>query len=120
MYGNTYLPLKTAIDVLDSRSWPQVYPDRPGAALEGSATMAAQPEAWPEAWRPLPPPEPQPLTLTCPCPLKGLRCGDCMLIAIAGPPPFTATPLGWLLATCRRLGWRIREAIFGPPTDIDD
>ena len=65
------------------------------------------------------PDQPPEVTFTCPCPLKGLRCGDCMMIAFA-PPPFRATPVGWLLATARRAGWRIREAICGPPTDIDD
>jgi hypothetical protein len=56
---------------------------------------------------------------SCPCPLRGRRCWDCSMIAFA-PPPFRATPLGWTLATGRRLGWRIRWAIFGPPADADD
>jgi hypothetical protein len=56
--------------------------------------------------------EPEPL-FSCPCPLRGLRCGDCMMIAF-GPPPFRATPLGWALVTGRRIGWRIR-AVFGEP-----
>ena len=64
------------------------------------------------------PDQPPALELHCPCPARGLRCGDCCLIAFA-PPPFRATPLGWTLATGRRLGWRIRELLFGPPTDID-
>jgi hypothetical protein len=42
-----------------------------------------------------------------------------MMIAFA-PPPFKATPLGWTLATGRRLGWRIKWALFGPPTDTDE
>jgi hypothetical protein len=42
--------------------------------------------------------------------MRGVRCGDCMMIAFA-PPPFRATPLGWALATGRRLGWRIRQLI---------
>lgn len=54
-------------------------------------------------------PEAEPVAaFECPCPLAGLRCRDCMMIAFA-PPPFTATPVGWALATGRRLGWRIRE-----------
>jgi hypothetical protein len=56
--------------------------------------------------RPAPSAEPA-AELTCPCPLRGLRCGDCVMIAFA-PPPFTATRLGWTLATLRRIGWRIR------------
>ena len=51
--------------------------------------------------------EPVGVTFTCPCPFRGLRCADCCLIAFA-PSPFRATPLGWTLATARRLGWRIR------------
>jgi len=85
-----------------------------------TAQHEAAPDGWPKAWRPLPmvapelPAEPEAaITLTCPCPLRGLRCGDCMLIAFA-PPPFKATPLGWALATARRLGWRVRS-LFGEP-----
>ena len=92
------------------------------------------PDGWPEPWRPLPEPPPVPLAgpgstlylardprsgqalaepeplFSCPCPMRGLRCGDCLMIAFA-PPPFRATPLGWALASCRRLGWRIRQLI---------
>jgi len=49
--------------------------------------------------------EPEPL-VSCPCPLRGLRCGDCMMIAF-GPPPFGATPLGWFLASFNRLRHRL-------------
>jgi hypothetical protein len=77
-------------------------PDPPNAApwwrIDASATVKMLGQAIPE---------PAPLELTCPCPLRGLRCGDCMMIAFA-PPPFKATPLGWTLATLRRFGWRIR------------
>jgi hypothetical protein len=97
-------------------------------------------EPWPQSWRPLPPPEPpapepgaytlyltadpetgeslaEPESLgSCPCPLRGLRCGDCSMIAFA-PPPFKATPLGWALATARRAGWRTKWALFGEPDD---
>jgi hypothetical protein len=99
----------------------------------------APPAPWPQSWRPLPPPEPpaepgsytlylaadpdtgeplaEPESLgSCPCPLRGLRCGDCSMIAFA-PPPFRATPLGWALATARRAGWRIKWALFGEPDD---
>src|SRR5215472_2901029 len=99
-----------------------------------TAQDEGSPDGWPEPWRPppepaLPPPagpggtlylardprsghalaEPEPL-FSCPCPMRGLRCGDCMMIAFA-PPPFRATPLGWALASGRRLGWRIRQLI---------
>ena len=77
---------------------------------------AAQDEAWPDDWPPLPRAAPEPLTLTCPCPARGLRCGDCMMIAFAAPP-FTATPLGWTLATGRRFGWWIRDWIIGEPDE---
>jgi hypothetical protein len=53
---------------------------------------------------------------SCPCPLRGLRCGDCSMISFA-PPPFSATPLGWFLASMRRLGWRIRFAVLGESDD---
>jgi hypothetical protein len=33
------------------------------------------------------------------------------------PPPFSATPLGWFLASMRRLGWRIRFAVLGESDD---
>jgi len=63
-------------------------------------------------------PEAEPVAaFDCPCPARGLRCGDCMMIAF-GPPPFTATPLGWALATVRRLSWRLRR-LFNP-YDPDD
>jgi len=81
------------------------------------------PDGWLESWRPSPEPAPVPLAghgstlhlardprFSCPCPMRGLRCGDCMMIAFA-PPPFRATPLGWALASGRRLGWRIRQLI---------
>jgi hypothetical protein len=45
------------------------------------------------------------------------------MFTVFGTPPFRATPLGWLLATAVRIGrirWRIKWAIFGPPTDTDD
>ena len=99
-----------------------------------TAQDEGSPDSWPEPWRPLPGPapvppagpggtlylardprnghalaEPEPL-VSCPCPMRGLRCGDCMMIAFA-PPPFRATPLGWALASGRRLGWRIRQLI---------
>jgi hypothetical protein len=54
---------------------------------------------------------------SCPCPLRGMRCGDCSMIAFAAPP-FGATPLGWSLATGRRLLWRLRFAVTGPPDEI--
>jgi hypothetical protein len=59
--------------------------------------------------------EPQPL-FDCPCPLAGVRCGGCMMIAFA-PPPFRATPLGWCLATCRRLWWRISAPLLSHGDD---
>jgi hypothetical protein len=59
--------------------------------------------------------EPQPL-FNCPCPLRGLRCGGCMMVAFSAPP-FRATPLGWFLASLRRLGWRLRDLIIGEPVD---
>lgn len=49
--------------------------------------------------------EPEPL-FSCPCPSRGLRCGDCMMIAF-GSPPFSATPLGWFLASFNRLRHRL-------------
>jgi len=49
--------------------------------------------------------KPEPL-FSCPCPARGLRCGDCMMIAF-GPPPFSATPLGWFLASFNRLRHRL-------------
>ena len=49
--------------------------------------------------------EPEPL-FSCPCPARGVRCGDCMMIAF-GPPPFSATPLGWFLASFSRLRHRL-------------
>jgi hypothetical protein len=99
-----------------------------------TAQDEGSPDGWPEPWRPLPEPAPVPLAepgsrlyvardpgsgqalaepeplFSCPCPMRGVRCGDCMMIAFA-PPPFRATPLGWALATGRRLGWRIRQLI---------
>lgn len=56
----------------------------------------------------LDPDGPDEIEFTCPCPLRGLRCGDCMMIAFA-PPPFKATPLGWTLATGRRFGWWLQR-----------
>jgi hypothetical protein len=53
---------------------------------------------------------------SCPCPLRGLRCGDCSMIAFAAPP-FRATPLGWSLASGRRALWRLRFAVLGEPDD---
>jgi hypothetical protein len=112
--------------------------------MTDTAERQAPPEPWPQSWRPLPPPEPrkpwmQPTEPTytlylmrdpdtgeplaepeslgsCPRPLRGLRCGDCSMIAFA-PPPFKATPLGWALATARRAGWRTKWALFGEPHD---
>jgi hypothetical protein len=101
-----------------------------------TAQHEASPDAWRAAGRPLPaavpPPavrraaqagpedtlylardpdsgqaryEPEPL-FSCPCPSRGLRCGDCMMIAF-GSPPFSATPLGWFLASFHRLRHRL-------------
>ena len=99
-----------------------------------TAQDEGSPDGWPESWRPSPEPAPVPLAgpgstlhlardprsgqalaepeplFSCPCPMRGLRCGDCMMIAFA-PPPFRATPLGWALASGRRLGWRIRQLL---------
>jgi len=55
--------------------------------------------------------EPEPL-FSCPCPSRGLRCGDCMMIAF-GPPPFSATPLGWFLASFNRLRHRLVTCFRG-------
>jgi hypothetical protein len=57
------------------------------------------------------PGQPAEATYTCPCPLRGRRCWDCISPAIAGPPPFTVTPLGWALARLRLLWLAITEPL---------
>jgi hypothetical protein len=74
--------------------------------------MAAQPEAWPEAWRPLPPPEPQPLMLICPCRRVGRNCAGCILPAMGARPPITH-PAGWVIASVVGPVWRFRGWLYG-------
>src|SRR5262249_53742634 len=99
-----------------------------------TAQDEGSPDGWPPSWRPLPgpatvrPTEPgstlhlardpgsgqalagtEPL-FSGPCPMRVGRGGHCMMIAFA-LRPCRAPPVGWALASGRRLGWRIRQLI---------
>jgi hypothetical protein len=41
------------------------------------------------------------ITLTCPCHVRGLRCGDCVMVVFFGPPRFRDTPVGHIAARIR-------------------
>jgi hypothetical protein len=103
-------PSETAQHEASPDAWPATWP-LPAAVPPASAPPAAQAAPGHTLYLARDPgsgqalDEPEPL-FSCPCPSRGLRCGDCVMAAF-GPPPFSATPLGWFLASVSRLRRRL-------------